>query len=71
MPSQHMIINLLVAFVHPVWQIKESNYTRLCKERTVLTVNGQFPGPTIYARKGDLVIVNVYNQGDKNITIHW
>ncbi|VAI84229.1 unnamed protein product [Triticum turgidum subsp. durum] len=51
--------------------IKESNYTRLCKERTVLTVNGQFPGPTIYARKGDLVIVNVYNQGDKNITIHW
>ncbi|KAM3209105.1 hypothetical protein ACQJBY_063660 [Aegilops geniculata] len=51
--------------------IKESNHTRLCKERTVLTVNGQFPGPTIYARKGDLVIVNVYNQGDKNITIHW
>uniref|UniRef100_N1QUV9 Laccase n=1 Tax=Aegilops tauschii TaxID=37682 RepID=N1QUV9_AEGTA len=56
---------------HHDFFIKESNYTRLCKERTVLTVNGQFPGPTIYARKGDLVIVNVYNQGDKNITIHW
>uniref|UniRef100_A0ACD5ZIR1 Uncharacterized protein n=1 Tax=Avena sativa TaxID=4498 RepID=A0ACD5ZIR1_AVESA len=51
--------------------IKESNYTRLCHEKTILTVNGQFPGPTIYARKGDVVVVNVYNQGDKNITIHW
>jgi laccase len=30
-----------------------------------------FPGPTINAEKGDKVIVNVYNQGDKNITIHW
>jgi laccase len=34
-------------------------------------VNGQFPGPTIYARKGDVVTVNVHNHGDKNITIHW
>ncbi|XP_044960628.1 putative laccase-9 [Hordeum vulgare subsp. vulgare] len=56
---------------HHDFFIKESNYTRLCKEKTVLTVNGQFPGPTIYAHKGDLLIVNVYNQGDKNITIHW
>ena len=34
-------------------------------------MNGQFPGPTIYARKDDVVIVNVYNQGNKNITLHW
>uniref|UniRef100_A0A0E0RC82 Laccase n=1 Tax=Oryza rufipogon TaxID=4529 RepID=A0A0E0RC82_ORYRU len=51
--------------------ITETNYRRLCHEKSVLTVNGQFPGPTIYARKGDLVIVNVYNHGNKNITIHW
>ncbi|CAM0944163.1 unnamed protein product [Alopecurus aequalis] len=51
--------------------IKETNYTRLCHEKSILTVNGQFPGPTIFARKGDVVVVNVYNQGDKNITIHW
>nr|XP_051196427.1 putative laccase-9 [Lolium perenne] len=51
--------------------IKEANYTRLCHEKTILTVNGQFPGPTIFARKGDVVVVNVYNQGNKNITIHW
>ncbi|CAN6233438.1 unnamed protein product [Urochloa humidicola] len=51
--------------------IKETKVTRLCHEKTILTVNGQFPGPTIYARKGDVVIVNVYNQGNKNITLHW
>jgi laccase len=54
-----------------ILQIKEANYTRLCHEKTILTVNGQFPGPTIFARKGDVVVVNVYNQGNKNITIHW
>ncbi|XP_062220972.1 laccase-21-like [Phragmites australis] len=51
--------------------IKEVNVTRLCHEKTILAVNGQFPGPTIYARKGDVVVVNVYNQGNKNITVHW
>ncbi|KQK01913.1 putative laccase-9 [Brachypodium distachyon] len=51
--------------------IKEANHPRLCKNKTILTVNGQFPGPTITARRGDVVIVNVYNQGNKNITIHW
>jgi laccase len=52
-------------------QIKETKVTRLCHEKTILAVNGQFPGPTIYARKGDVVVVNVYNQGSKNITLHW
>ncbi|KAF8775718.1 hypothetical protein HU200_004296 [Digitaria exilis] len=49
----------------------ETNVTRLCHEKAVPAVNGEFPGPTIYARKGDVVVVNVYNQGHKNITIHW
>ncbi|XP_048533586.1 putative laccase-9 [Triticum urartu] len=51
--------------------IREANYTRLCSEKTILTVNGEFPGPTIFARKGDVVLVNVHNQGDRNVTIHW
>ncbi|KAF8652953.1 hypothetical protein HU200_062384 [Digitaria exilis] len=51
--------------------VRETNVTRLCHEKAVLAVNGQFPGPTINARKGDVVVVNVYNQGHKNITIHW
>ena len=52
-------------------QIAETNVTRLCHEQAILTVNGQFPGPTIRARRGDVVVVNVRNHGDKNITIHW
>jgi laccase len=52
-------------------QVKETSYTKLCEQKPLLTVNGLFPGPTITARKGERVIVNVHNQGHKNITIHW
>ncbi|CAL4968488.1 unnamed protein product [Urochloa decumbens] len=51
--------------------ITETKVTRLCREKSVLAVNGQFPGPTIEARRGDVVVVNVHNQGHKNITLHW
>ncbi|CAD6256629.1 unnamed protein product [Miscanthus lutarioriparius] len=56
---------------HYYFVIKETKVTRLCHEKTILAVNGQFPGPTIYACKGDVVVVNVCNQGSKNITLHW
>ncbi|XP_066319505.1 laccase-21-like [Miscanthus floridulus] len=56
---------------HYDFVIKKADYTRLCQRKSILTVNGQFPGPTIYARKGDVVTVTVHNHGDKNITIHW
>uniref|UniRef100_K3YZL4 laccase n=1 Tax=Setaria italica TaxID=4555 RepID=K3YZL4_SETIT len=42
--------------------IKKADYTRLCHRKSILTVN---------ARKGDVVTVDVHNQGDKNITLHW
>ncbi|KMS95023.1 hypothetical protein BVRB_013190 [Beta vulgaris subsp. vulgaris] len=53
------------------FEVKEATYTRLCGTKSILTVNGQFPGPTIYARKGDIVIVKVVNISKYNITIHW
>ncbi|KAJ3695600.1 hypothetical protein LUZ60_000977 [Juncus effusus] len=56
---------------HHTFIIEETPCTRLCHTRNILTVNGQFPGPTIYARKGDTVSVNVINKGNKNITLHW
>ncbi|OEL37291.1 putative laccase-9 [Dichanthelium oligosanthes] len=56
---------------HYHFLIKKVNVTRLCRQKSILTVNGQFPGPTIRARTGDVVVVNVHNHGDKNITIHW
>ncbi|XP_073146986.1 laccase-14-like [Henckelia pumila] len=53
------------------FELQNTSYSRLCTNKTILTINGQFPGPTIYARKGDLVIVDVYNRANHNITIHW
>ncbi|KAG6422958.1 hypothetical protein SASPL_113341 [Salvia splendens] len=53
------------------FELRNSTHSRLCTNKTMLTINGQFPGPTIYARRGDLVIVDVINRADHNITIHW
>ncbi|KAK6940095.1 Multicopper oxidase, C-terminal [Dillenia turbinata] len=50
--------------------VREAPYTRLCHTKKILTVNGQFPGPTLYAHKGEKLIVNVINRGNYNITIH-
>ncbi|XP_044511574.1 laccase-14-like [Mangifera indica] len=51
--------------------LQEKNFTRLCSSKSMLTVNGSFPGPTIKARKGHTVFVNVHNQGNYGVTIHW
>ncbi|KAK7277355.1 hypothetical protein RIF29_18506 [Crotalaria pallida] len=51
--------------------VKEANYTRLCSTKSILTVNGKFPGPIIRAHYGETVYVNVYNKGKYNITLHW
>ncbi|XP_031276768.1 laccase-14-like [Pistacia vera] len=51
--------------------LQETNFTRLCSTKSMLTVNGKFPGPTIKARKGDTIFVNVHNQGNYGVTIHW
>ncbi|KAK6940094.1 Multicopper oxidase, type 1 [Dillenia turbinata] len=61
--------SIMKIFVFQV--VKETPYTRLCSTKNILTVNGQFPGPTLYAHKGDTVIVDVINKGDYNLTIHW
>ena len=34
-------------------------------------MNGAFPGPTLKARRGDKMIIEVYNRVRYNITLHW
>ncbi|KAM4123392.1 hypothetical protein ACJW30_01G157400 [Castanea mollissima] len=51
--------------------LKETIFTKLCSTKSILTVNGSFPGPTIRVHKGDTVFVNVHNQGKYGVTIHW
>lgn len=53
------------------FQIKLQNVTRLCHTKSIVTVNGQFPGPRIVAREGDQVLIKVVNHVKNNISIHW
>ncbi|CAI0449558.1 unnamed protein product [Linum tenue] len=56
---------------HYKFDINYTNLTRLCHTRSVITVNGQLPGPRLIAREGDRVIVKVVNHVSNNISIHW
>ncbi|CAI9098300.1 OLC1v1034921C1 [Oldenlandia corymbosa var. corymbosa] len=56
---------------HYKFDIKMQNVTRLCQTKSIVTVNGQFPGPQITAREGDRVVVKVVNHVQYNISIHW
>ncbi|KAE8709842.1 Secretory laccase, putative isoform 1 [Hibiscus syriacus] len=51
--------------------LQETEFTKLCSTKTVLTVNGSFPGPEIRARRDDTVYVNVHNQGRFAVSIVW
>ncbi|KAL2468294.1 Laccase-17 [Forsythia ovata] len=56
---------------HFKFDIKMKNVTKLCQTKNIVTVNGQFPGPTISVREGDRVIVKVVNHVQYNVSIHW
>ncbi|XP_038719007.1 laccase-3-like [Tripterygium wilfordii] len=44
---------------------------RLCRTHSTITVNGQFPGPTLEVRDGDTLIINAINRARYNVTLHW
>ncbi|EXC14800.1 hypothetical protein L484_009454 [Morus notabilis] len=56
---------------HYKFDIKLQKVTRLCQTKSIVTVNGQFPGPRIIAREGDTLLIKVANHVPNNITIHW
>ncbi|KAK4601574.1 hypothetical protein RGQ29_010935 [Quercus rubra] len=52
------IFVILVKFiVHKPYEVKNTFFERLCRNKTMLTVNGGFPGPTIHVRKGNRAYV--------------
>ncbi|KAK9678422.1 hypothetical protein RND81_11G210100 [Saponaria officinalis] len=53
------------------FDIQVKNVSRLCHAKPMVTINGMYPGPTIYAREGDNVLVNVTNHSHYNMSIHW
>ncbi|KAL9171919.1 hypothetical protein ABFS82_03G011900 [Erythranthe guttata] len=56
---------------HHNFVVSDTPYNRLCSNKSILTVNGQFPGPTIYVTEGDTIAIVVTNNATENITIHW
>ncbi|KAF5193463.1 Laccase-12 [Thalictrum thalictroides] len=51
--------------------VQQTPVKRLCKTHNIITVNGQFPGPTIEIKSGDTLVVKVVNKAQYNVTIHW
>ncbi|XP_057431476.1 laccase-4-like [Lotus japonicus] len=56
---------------HYKFNVVMKNATRLCSTKPIVTVNGKFPGPTIYAREDDTVLIKVVNHVKYNVSIHW
>ncbi|XVE79671.1 hypothetical protein DITRI_Ditri14bG0076800 [Diplodiscus trichospermus] len=56
---------------HYKFEIKLHNVTRLGHTKSIVSVNGQFPGTRIVAREGDQLLIKVVNHVSNNISIHW
>ncbi|XP_017702442.2 laccase-6-like isoform X2 [Phoenix dactylifera] len=51
--------------------VQTKRITKICKTRDIVTINGKYPGPVVYAQEDDRVIVAVTNKTPYNATIHW
>ncbi|KAK1632232.1 hypothetical protein QYE76_006547 [Lolium multiflorum] len=73
----YLCSSLLVAVAeakerHYDWEISYQHKSPDCFEKLAVTVNGEAPGPTIYATQGDTVVVTVHNKLEtENTAIHW
>ncbi|CAH1439182.1 unnamed protein product [Lactuca virosa] len=56
---------------HFHFNVQWKNISRLCSRKEILTVNGEYPGPTIAVNEGENVEIRVTNGVSINTTIHW
>ena len=57
---------------HYRWNVRYEYKSPDCYEKLVITINGQFPGPTIKANVGDTIHVKLTNHLEtENVVIHW
>ncbi|KAI3780210.1 hypothetical protein L2E82_10181 [Cichorium intybus] len=76
-----LVVLLLAAFVPSCssstssrrfhFNVQWKNISRLCSRKAILTVNGEYPGPTIAVNEGENVEIKVTNGVSINTTIHW
>ncbi|KAJ1702217.1 hypothetical protein LUZ63_001996 [Rhynchospora breviuscula] len=53
------------------FKVQTMEVTKLCKSTNIVTINGIYPGPVLYAQEDDRVIVKVTNESPYNASIHW
>ncbi|KAI9296499.1 hypothetical protein K502DRAFT_340896 [Neoconidiobolus thromboides FSU 785] len=53
------------------WTVAEEDMVHWNKDIKLITINGRFPGPTIEVDSYDTIIVDVINNLDRDLTIHW
>ncbi|MCJ1281285.1 hypothetical protein MMC26_000603 [Xylographa opegraphella] len=53
------------------WTIENAELNPDGVYKSMIVINGQFPGPMINCNEGDTVIVNVKNKGMNATSIHW
>lgn len=57
---------------HFKWAVDYTYWSPDCVENVVIGINGQFPGPTIRAREGDTISVELTNKlNTEGVVIHW
>ncbi|KAF8403524.1 hypothetical protein HHK36_011628 [Tetracentron sinense] len=57
---------------HFKWEVGYLFWSPDCVENVVMGINGQFPGPTIRAKAGDTIVVELTNKlHTEGVVIHW
>jgi L-ascorbate oxidase len=57
---------------HFKWEVSNMFWSPDCEEKVLIGINGQFPGPTIRARAGDTIHVELKNAlHTEGVVIHW
>ncbi|KAL2611240.1 hypothetical protein R1flu_022932 [Riccia fluitans] len=60
------------AVKHYDWTIDYDFWSPDCVEKLIISINGQYPGPTIDATVGDTIIVKIHNKlPTESVVIHW
>ena len=57
---------------HHKWKLSYQNWSPDCMQTTIISINGQYPGPSFRAREGDTIVVEIENKmPTENVVIHW
>ncbi|CZR52693.1 related to multicopper oxidase [Phialocephala subalpina] len=56
---------------HFSWNITKARIAPNGVQKEVFLINGRFPGPTVEARRGDTLEIEVFNFAEEEVSLHW